>query len=149
MDLTWRENQEAYNNWFLKAISKFRPTWYDKLISREDDDEHYYDLEIEPYDQQSAGIQLSNYGTELTVRFHTFHHHFDTIVEDDCDQELLDVLEFIDNIMNEEIVVITEYRDGTIAYSSSRHVNDLETYESKEVTIVSYRGSHNKKYNIG
>jgi hypothetical protein len=115
--------------------------------------EHYSDINyaylvVEDEESVHGNIELFAYGTELTIFYHEWHCHADMLEDDDHEREFLETLEFIDDIINEEIVIITEYINGELRSTQSSHFSSVEVDKTKETSIVSYRGKYDSNFNI-
>jgi hypothetical protein len=141
-------NQDAYNDWFVSMITKHRPLWVNKVRYRQYDDINYVCVVIEDEGSKHGNIELSADRTELTIFYHEWHFHTDMFEEADHENELLETLEFIDDIINEEIVIITEYNNGNMQSTQSSHFSSVEIDETKEISIVSYNGKYDSYYNM-
>ena len=138
-------SQSEYNQRFLDRLAARRPDLLNMVEKAMHGGIEYVKIEIPPPTGQEDGLVVSTYGSELTIFYHAHHTHFDMFADGDAQAEFDECFEYVEALMKEEIVVVSEF-DGERWCSSCDSSADepIEPKENRKVIVRSWKGTHSR-----
>ncbi len=94
---------------------------------------------------QTKNLHISSYGCELTLFFWEHHEHHDSFEDDDHENELKGLCEYIDDIIEDKVFFAVAYKDERVSYvNASYEIKDLLDKKVDKIEIKSWSGKYDQ-----
>lgn len=150
-------NAQALNADFLDALKAHFPQWLEhvRILRDEDAGENFLELSIpDPTGlAHEHPFEISTWGEEITVSFGGFHTHFPWPDGFDGSDNRGRVMEFLQALLNEDIIITSVWTEGRMKLSSTARPGDLTKFADvpagdHELRIASWRGTYDRQFPI-
>ena len=138
---TTMETQETYDVWVRQMIDRHCPALFDAIEFKEYNGITYtVALRNDPRGDNYC-ITLSTYGHELTSACKALHCHFDQFESDDHEEEFLNAINWINNLMGDNIVIFTKMSgDRVVSAMAAEPAYKVAPSEGERVEVFSFSG---------
>ncbi len=152
-----KENAQALNADFVNLLKAHFPQWLEHVRSLRDEDAGQDFLELTIPDPSGIThehpLEISTWGEEITVSFGDFHNHFSWPNGFDGSDNRGRVIDFLQALLNEDIVIASVWTEGRMRLSSTAHPSDLIKFAGvpagdHELRIASWRGTYDRRFPV-